>query len=133
MKTLGLRHVALRVANAQKSKAFYTEFFGMDLEWEPDPKNVYLTTAGQDNLAIHEEENWEGAHGPQALDHIGFMMRTQDEVDKLHKKAVEKGYEIAKAPKQHRDGAYSFYMKDPDGYIVQVICHPPIVKATSGL
>lgn len=126
MKSLGLRHLALRVKNAQTSKTFYTTFFNMDLEWEPDPQNVYLSTNGQDNLALHEEDGFELAATGQALDHLGFVCKTKSDVDEFYSRALEKNIPIHKEIKQHRDGAYSFYLKDPDGYIVQVLYHPPI-------
>jgi catechol 2,3-dioxygenase-like lactoylglutathione lyase family enzyme len=28
--------------------------------------------------------------------------------------------------KTHRDGARSFYFKDPDGVLIQLLYHPPI-------
>jgi catechol 2,3-dioxygenase-like lactoylglutathione lyase family enzyme len=33
---------------------------------------------------------------------------------------------IAGPLKAHRDGARSFYVRDPDGVLVQIIYHPPI-------
>jgi hypothetical protein len=30
-------------------------------------------------------------------------------------------------PRTHRDGARSFYCYDPEGAVVQVIHHPPVV------
>jgi len=122
MKTLGLRHVALNVKDPQASKAFYCELFSMDVEWEPDPDNVYLSSAGQDNLALHKGEGGKGA-----LDHIGFFVATLDEVDQLYEKAKSMGAPIAKEIKTHRDGARSFYLRDPDGIVIQVLYHLPIV------
>lgn len=126
MKTLGLRHAALNVKNAQVSKKFYTDFFGMTVEWEPDLANVYLTSAGQDNLALHENKNTCMNPDNQTLDHLGFMMPSKKSVDELYQDAVQKKIPIFRKVKQHRDGAYSFYLKDPDGIIVQVIYHPLI-------
>ena len=48
----GLRHVALYVEDLEKCVTFYTEVFGMDVEWQPDADNVFLTS-GNDNLALH--------------------------------------------------------------------------------
>lgn len=128
MKTLGLRHVALRVKNAQISKKFYMDFLGMDLEWEPDPQNIYLTSNSQDNLALHEEDDFQLAPSGQALDHIGFICKTKNDVDAFYEKASQNNIPIFKEIKQHRDGAYSFYLKDPNGYVVQMIYHPPISR-----
>jgi predicted enzyme related to lactoylglutathione lyase len=38
------------------------------------------------------------------------------------------GGKIAKEPKQHRDGSYSFYFSDPDGNVIQALYEPTISK-----
>ncbi len=129
MQTLGLRHLALNVKSAQRSKEFYMNFLGMSCEWEPDLKSVYLTTDSQDNLALHERKDdvdFDLKH--QALNHLGFIAKSISDVDAYYEKALQNSVTIVAKPKQHRDGAYSFYMKDPDGYVVQIIFHPPIVN-----
>lgn len=124
MKTLGLRHVALNVKDAQISKKFYTEFFSMELSWEPDVKNVYLTSSGRDNLALHEKSDLRLDRHQQALDHIGFMMASREAVDAFYDKAKQLNVPIVHERKLHRDGAYSFYIKDPDENVIQIICLP---------
>lgn len=126
MKTLGMRHIALRVKDAQASKKFYMRFFDMQLEWQPDPQNVYLTSNGYDNIALHQESF--DHEIKQGLDHLGFIMESIDDVNKVFQMAQNDNITIVKPPKQHRDGAYSFYMEDPDHYVIQIIFHPPIVK-----
>lgn len=121
--TLGLRHVALFVRNFEATERFYTELVGMRVEWRPDPDNVYLTS-GHDNLALHRSA---AEFGPeQHLDHIGFMLATPDDVDAWHAHLASHGVEISKQPRTHRDGARSFYCRDPDGNSVQFIFHPPL-------
>ena len=123
MQTLGLRHVALNVADPQATAAFYMAVMKMEVEWQPDADNIYLTSGGQDNLAIHKADP--GA-GKQRLDHIGFAVPTPDDVDAWHVHCLAHHVEIAQAPKTHRDGARSFYFRDNDGTLVQLIWHPPI-------
>jgi catechol-2,3-dioxygenase len=125
MNTLGMRHVALNVQDPQKSKDFYMRVLKMDLEWEPDPDNVYLTSGGRDNLAIHKAKDATAASG-QRLDHIGFILPTTADVDAWYAWALSHQVPIAQGIKTHRDGARSFYMKDPDGIVIQMIYHPPI-------
>ncbi len=126
-KTLGLRHVALFVANLEACVDFYTRLIGMSIEWQPDPDNVYLTN-GNDNLALHR---WQGEaqSKAQALDHIGFILPDMDSVDEWHAFLQAENVNIKKAPKVHRDGAKSFYCVDPAGTLVQMIYHPPIVNS----
>ncbi len=49
----GMRHIALKVSDLARAKRFYQEVLGMNVVWEPDDKNVYLSS-GCDNLALHE-------------------------------------------------------------------------------
>lgn len=127
--TLGLRHVALFVEDLAASLDFYTRLLGMEIEWQPDADNVYLSSQGQDNLALHR---WQGSELPakgQKLDHIGFIIKSMEAVDAWYAFFVQEGVKIAKEPKTHRDGARSFYCFDPSGVVVQMIYHPPIVNA----
>jgi len=48
----GMRHVAIKVKDVARSKDFYQEILGMDVVWQPDAENVYLSS-GCDNIAIH--------------------------------------------------------------------------------
>lgn len=124
MKTFGLCHVALNVSDPQRAKEFYTRVLKMTLEWEPDADNVYLTSAGQDNLALHK-----GVPGQGSLDHIGYAVPSAAEVDEWFDWVKAQGAKILREPKTHRDGARSFYLADPDGIAIQIIHHPSICKS----
>ena len=123
MPILGLRHLALRVKDPQASKRFYCDFFGMAVVWEPDPDNVYLSS-GSDNLALHRA----APDGPGALDHLGFIVDTKEEVDRLAERLGAKGVRMAEAPRDHRDGSRSFYCLDPDGLRIQVLFEPTLSR-----
>jgi catechol 2,3-dioxygenase-like lactoylglutathione lyase family enzyme len=129
MQTLGIRHVALNVRDPQLSKEFYCRVLKMRVEWEPDPENVYLTSGGHDNLALHKAS--EAPAGPQRMDHIGFAVPTYEDVDLWRDWTGSHGARILRETKTHRDGARSFYLEDPDGVVIQIICHPPISKRAS--
>ena len=125
-KTAGLRHVALFVEDLGACVDFYVRLLGMEVEWQPDDDNFYLSS-GNDNLALHRRHNSIEATA-QRLDHIGFILDTKEEVDAWHDFFVAEGVEIKAAPRTHRDGARSFYCFDPDGTVVQMIYHPPISR-----
>lgn len=121
--TAGLRHVALFVSRFEETERFYVELLGMSVEWRPDPDNVYLTS-GVDNLALHRASS--AVDGFQRLDHIGFILKTPGDVDRWHEFLSAHGVPINAPPRTHRDGARSFYCRDPDGTVVQMIYHPPL-------
>ena len=128
LKTLGLKHVALYVDNLASVAAFYCDFMGMEIEWQPDPDNIYLTSGGQDNLALHARKSSSALASQQRLDHIGFIVESPQMVHDYFAAAKTRGIRILKEPRLHRDGATSFYLADPAETVVQIIHHPPIVK-----
>ncbi|MGC3975851.1 MAG: VOC family protein [Nitrospira sp.] len=131
----GLRHLALRVTNLARSRAFYEHFLAMTVVWEPDPDNVYFSS-GPDNLALHQIGAGELPHyqplGGQLLDHFGVILESPAHVDEMFRHvqqdAAQYGAAIAKPPKQHRDGSYSFYFTDPDGNVIQALYEPTISR-----
>ena len=135
----GLRHVALRVTDLARSRVFYERLLDMKAVWEPDAGNVYFSS-GTDNLALHQISAGElAAYQPpkaQLLDHIGVIAESPQAVDRMYGAIAPKieslGGKIAKEPKQHRDGSYSFYFSDPDGNVIQALYEPTISKLNWG-
>jgi catechol 2,3-dioxygenase-like lactoylglutathione lyase family enzyme len=121
---LGLRHLALKVRNLSAVERFYVEGLGMQVEWRPDPDNVYLTTGGQDNLALHRVD--EPLAASSSLDHLGIVVARPEHVDQVAARLQALGYPADTPLRDHRDGARSFYLRDPEGNRVQIIYHPPI-------
>jgi catechol-2,3-dioxygenase len=125
---LGLHHLALTVNQLEKCTQFYTQILGMEIEWQPDEDNIYLTS-GSDNLAIHRSETGQALpQTQQRLDHLGFILPTPEAVDAWYEYMQAHGVSMKTPVKTHRDGAKSFYCADPDGNIVQMIYHPPLVS-----
>jgi len=120
----GLRHLALNATRLDEMKRFYVDLLGFTVEWEPDPDNVYLSS-GADNLALHRAEARTG-DSPSPLDHLGLIVGRSDDVDLWAAFLEEWGVVLDARPQTHRDGARSFYFRDPDGNRVQIIHHPPI-------
>jgi catechol 2,3-dioxygenase-like lactoylglutathione lyase family enzyme len=122
----GMRHVALFVRDLAACERFYVDLVGMEVEWRPDERNVYLTSGG-DNLALHQADaTHDRDEAAQRLDHIGFFVASAEDVDAWFAWLTQNGVRMRTEPRTHRDGARSFYCYDPDGTHVQIIHHPPI-------
>lgn len=121
---VGIRHVALFVKELDKALDFYVRIMGMEIEWQPDPDNVYLTNHG-DVFALHRVDY--DASPEQRLDHIGFVINSAEAVDEWYAYFVKEGVKITEAPKTHRDGSHGFYCLDAVGHLIELIYHPPII------
>jgi catechol 2,3-dioxygenase-like lactoylglutathione lyase family enzyme len=122
----GMRHVALKVTDVARSKKFYQEILGMDVVWEPDPQNVYLSS-GCDNVAIHQvSEGLLNAAEERQLDHLGFVVESAARVEQLESEFRAQGITIVHPFKIHRDGSASFYCADPDGIVIQLLYEPTL-------
>jgi aryl-alcohol dehydrogenase-like predicted oxidoreductase len=98
----------------------------MKVVWRPDPENAYLSS-GCDNLALHRRDIGDvGDRRLQSMDHFGFVVPTIAEVESGYAWAQANALEIATPPKHHRDGSVSFYIRDPDGNLIQLLYEPSI-------
>ena len=119
---LGIRHVALYVSDLQAAERFWVDVMGYAVEWRPDPDNVYLRGA-RDNLALHRQDAAAGGR----LDHIGIAVGAPADVDAWAAYLTSKGVALKTEPKTHRDGSRSIYVHGPEGLLIQIIHHAPMV------
>jgi len=125
-----MRHIALKVKDVVQSKNFYQEILGMDVVWEPDAENVYLSS-GCDNIAIHRvSANFANDAQEKQLDHLGFVVESIERVKELEQEFTAKGVRMVHPFKIHRDGSASFYCSDPDGIVIQMLYEPQLSTQT---
>jgi catechol 2,3-dioxygenase-like lactoylglutathione lyase family enzyme len=123
---LGIRHVALYVADLEAAERFWIDVMGYAVEWRPDPDNVYLHGA-RDNLALHRHDKSKDGAGEGRLDHIGIAVAAAADVDAWAAYLTSQDVVLKTQPKTHRDGSRSIYFHGPEGLLVQIIHHPPMV------
>ena len=130
--TRGIRHVALLCYDMDTMERFYCDVLGYRVEWRPSADELYLTR-GEDNLALHARRaptSGLAASAESRLDHVGLLMDRPDDVDAWAKYLDEKGVKLDTVPRTHRDGARSFYMRDPEGNRLQFLYHPPLSRSS---
>jgi catechol 2,3-dioxygenase-like lactoylglutathione lyase family enzyme len=123
---LGLRHLALVVADLPAAEQFWIGVMGYEVEWRPDSDNVYLR-GGRDNLALHHGPARRPNDGSSQLDHLGIAVSQPADVDAWA--AHLRGHDVAleAEPKTHRVGSRSIYFRGPEGILIQIIHHAPLV------
>lgn len=122
----GMRHIALKVRDIAKAKSFYQTMLGMDVVWEPDSENVYLSS-GCDNIALHQVlPGFASLAAEQHLDHFGFVVESIERVKELEQQFRSAGVKIVHPFKIHRDGSASFYCADPDDIVIQMLYEPQL-------
>jgi catechol 2,3-dioxygenase-like lactoylglutathione lyase family enzyme len=119
--SLGIRHVALTVHDLEAAEQFWVDVMGYEVEWRPDPDNVYLH-GGRDNLALHRGD----AVGRGQLDHVGIAVPTAAAVDAWAAHLEARGVTLKARPKTHRDGSRSLYFHGPQELLIQIIHHLPM-------
>src|SRR5258708_27605588 len=122
--TRGIRDVALRCANMRAMERFYCDVLGYEVEWRPTEDELYMTR-GEDNLALHASPN---GGSETRLDHVGLLMSRPEDVDEWAAYLTERGVKLDTTPRTHRDGARSFYARDPEGNRLHFLFHPPISR-----
>jgi catechol 2,3-dioxygenase-like lactoylglutathione lyase family enzyme len=126
---LGIRHVALFMRDLDAAERFWVDVMGYEVEWRPDPDNVYLR-GGTDNLALHRAAaSAGGAPDAGVLDHLGLAVPTPADVDLWAEHLDRHGVPLKARPKTHRDGSRSLYFHAPGGLLVQIIHHAPMTTS----
>ena len=121
---LGIRHVALYVADLAAAERFWVDVMGYAVEWRPDPDNVYLCGGARQPGAAPAARS----AGAGRLDHIGIAVAARRRRRRLGGAPGSRTACALKAqPKTHRDGSRSLYFHGPEGLLIQIIHHSPMV------
>ena len=133
MSILGLHHITLVTANAQRTVDFYTELLGLRLVKktvnfdDPDSYHLYFgDDAGRPGTAITYFE-WKGAArglpGIGGTHHFALRVRDRDTLLQWKRRLTDAGLQVA-GP-LNRKYFKSLYFRDPDGQVVEIASDGP--------
>ena len=126
LKKLG--HIQLRVADLERSKAFYRDVLGFRVA-EQDPKHGDLfMTLGEDfhtlDMAPHESpETARGPARPLGVAHIAFQVASYEALGEAYRTLLEHGVRIERA--MDHVNQRSIYFADPDGNRLEIYYEMP--------
>lgn len=118
-------YTGIRVRDLARSRAFYTEIFGMRVIGEGTMPHggryVHLRTPGsQQRLELNWYPESSRFHGPyrngEELDHLAFVVPS---VRRAFRELVRQGVEEAVGPEDAGDT--EVYVKDPDGIWIELL------------
>jgi catechol 2,3-dioxygenase-like lactoylglutathione lyase family enzyme len=127
-----LGHVGVNVADLSRAKGFYDAIMPL-LAFEPffdsETEFSYRPAGGKIGTWIFFyralEEGAYSRHRP-GLQHLAFMVDTRRAVRDVHTAALELGASTIHEPQefpQYHEGYYAAFFQDPDGFMVEVVCH----------
>ncbi|MGQ0536581.1 MAG: VOC family protein [Methanobacteriota archaeon] len=117
--TFGLSHVAIRVRDVERSKAFYRETFGARPTYD-DGRHVDLVVPGSKGvLSLVASGRPRRARAGGGVLHFGFRLRAPGAIDAVVAAARAAGARSVRRGAFSRGHPYA-YFRDPDGYEVEV-------------
>jgi catechol 2,3-dioxygenase-like lactoylglutathione lyase family enzyme len=111
-----LGHVALRVADMERAKAFY-QALGLQLTWNAADWAYLQSPMTGDGVALLSPDY--RAAGP----HFAFHFDTRADVEAVHAQLGASGHQLGPVH-DHRDGTASFYLQDPEGNWLEMLYEP---------
>jgi len=117
VKTYGLTHLALAVANAERSFAFYEAVFGMVAVYRSDGFLQAQTPGARDVLVLQQSPAPHGVTGGVA--HFGFRLQDPTDIATAAIAIEQAGGSIAEQG-EFCPGEPYIFARDPDGYLLEV-------------
>jgi len=115
--TFGLTHVALRVADAERTFRFYADVFGVVAVYRGAGFVQAQTPGSRDVLVFEEGDGPTGAGG--GIAHIGFRLRDPADIDAAVEAVRRAGGRVLHQGEFVPGEPYVFFV-DPDGYEIEI-------------
>jgi catechol 2,3-dioxygenase-like lactoylglutathione lyase family enzyme len=120
-----LNHINLAVSDVPELARFFQTGFGFRLA-EQRGTGKFAILLGEDGFALvlmHDKKVTSEAY--PALFHIGFLLASEEEVQKHHARIVNAGFNAPTPAVLERGGpkAFGFYCHAPGGVMVEVSAH----------
>ena len=118
MKLTGINQLTLRVNDLRVAEEFYSDILGIELDHRIGV-NIAFFRLGSDMLVLVKAET---PGSPEArdirVDHFGFRLASDAEVDDAALYLESRGVHIVTRPAHRREGR-AFFVMDPDGNLVE--------------
>jgi catechol 2,3-dioxygenase-like lactoylglutathione lyase family enzyme len=119
-----LNHINLPVEDVATTSRFFEQYFDFTCT-ETKGDNVLAVLKGEDDFTLvlmskAFNRNAEISY-PEAF-HIGFLVNSNEQVDKIYQRLIAGGVTLDKSPGQIR-GQYGFYFMAPGDLLTEVMAY----------
>ena len=130
MSTVGIDHIAMPTADAERLMAFYKKLgfaINDEEEWRAGTANIFSIQVGESKINVHPEGYMADYRGPTAVPgctDICFVW--EGSVEECQEMLAEAGVEVIQGPVARTGGrdrgaapSLSLYARDPDGNLLE--------------
>jgi catechol 2,3-dioxygenase-like lactoylglutathione lyase family enzyme len=120
IKTNGLTHIHLMVADLEQSVGFYHRVFGMQELFRQGAHMVFLRTPGSDDMiTLHQRHADEPTGAMGSIAHFGFHHAEGTDLDSAVAEIIAAGGSLVERGTHGGNDPYA-YVADPDGYVIEI-------------
>jgi lactoylglutathione lyase len=115
---MGLNHINLTVPDVPPTRGFFETYFGFRCVFERgrDALAVLVDDSGF-ILTLSNFDKADRVEYPGAF-HVGFMQDSPERVDAIYRRLKADGFDAD--PPRDFHGAWTFYLRAPGGFVVEV-------------
>ncbi len=115
----GINHITIRVNDIERAEEFYGDVLGFELVRKMGKSMAVYKVGDEDTLVLVEAET---SYDPESrdyrVDHFGFYLDSEEEVDEMAQYFREKEVSILSGPANRKRGRFVF-VSDPDGNMLE--------------
>lgn len=115
----GINHITIRVNDIERAEEFYGDILGFDLVRKMGKSMAVYRVGDEDTLVLVEAET---SYDPESrdyrVDHFGFYLDSEEDVDEMAEYFREKEVSILSGPANRKRGRFVF-VSDPDGNMLE--------------
>lgn len=115
----GINHITIRVNDIQRAEDFYGDLLGFELVRKMGQSMAVYRIGNEDTIVLVEAEtSYDPSSRDYRVDHFGFYLDSEDEVDDMAEYFREKEVSILSGPANRKRGRFLF-ISDPDGNMIE--------------
>jgi catechol 2,3-dioxygenase-like lactoylglutathione lyase family enzyme len=116
--TYGLTHIAIAVADINRTLDFYQKIFDMQVMYHEEGF-LQLTTPGSNDVLVFEQKQHPSIGKTGGIAHFGFRLKAPSGIEEIIGKLKAAGATILDQGEFVPGSPYVFFT-DPDGYEIEV-------------